>query len=205
MRHEAKTLGEFLWKASMYARSGYTRYALRAIPEGKDLEAVDNKIMKAYDVTFCRMKRKRRRKEGRANVVYVRFKHEFLLLAEQGEHPEFDRIAGRDMAKVPLILSGYAVKIKNHRVSVTVSKKRWAVIAEMAQGMALHDKGKVERFIRGISPFTHRGILRQKFRLVRKINRRRKTAGLKQLCWEEIENNSLRQRLKRRKSRSKHS
>ncbi len=84
--YQAKTLGIFLKKVAFdYARYGYTEYALREIPEGKDIGEVEEKLIKQYRVTRCRMERARRKKAGRANVVLLMHRRWFVLLGTQGK------------------------------------------------------------------------------------------------------------------------
>jgi hypothetical protein len=52
---------------------------------GKDIRAVDEKLLRVYGVTYHYTTRAKRRKSGEANVAYVRYKRRFILMAQPGE------------------------------------------------------------------------------------------------------------------------
>lgn len=186
-RHNIQSLSLFLAKIALYVRYGYTRYAIRQIPEGKDLIATDFKIVRAYEITFSRPKRSKRKKQGLANVMYLRYKNTFILLATEGEHETFNNIDSIDLKQHPIIFSGYTVFIKNHKPCVQISKRRFKVVKKITIEMTLHNHGKVTRWLRSITPFNRfKGINQQRWKLYKQVNKKRKAAGLTKINWQEV-------------------
>ncbi len=165
------------WESS-YGRYGYCMYALREIPEGKDLDGIDEKVRFAYKVTYCRMTRLRRKKDGMANVVYIRYRRSFILLGTSGAHESFSRIVTHDINTVPLHFKGYSIGVKGGGPSVMITADRMKKIAAIANGIGLHNEGKVTDFFQSISPYTFPGVVGQIRALLFRVNRKRKRAGL---------------------------
>ncbi len=180
----ADSLGWFLSKMALYLRYGYFFYSVIEIPEGRDLEKIDQKIVKTYEVSFCRVKRKRRREKGLSNAIYIRFDHIFILMATEGEHGYFGEIPFRDFRDEPLHFSGYSIGIKNGKPNVIISPKRFKAIRKQVSAIALHNETKLTSYFQRISPFKFAGISQQRWKLFREVNKRRKVAGLPQLEWE---------------------
>jgi len=181
--YQAKTLGIFLKKVAYdYARYGYTEYALREIPEGKDVAKVGQKLCEQYQVTRCRMARSRRKKGGQANVTLVMHRRWFVLLGTRGTHETFSRIVRRDLRTWPLHFMGYSVGMKGNTPWVMIAPRRWQRIEEIGQEIALHHTEKVHdffhRFLEQVSGFRFPGVIEQKKRLLSEVNERRQRAGL---------------------------
>jgi hypothetical protein len=120
-KYEAISLGEFLRKIAIdYLRYGYTRYAFRTIPDGKNLYEIDAKIMKVYGCTFSRALRHHRRRKGLASVVYIRFKNRFILVASGGSNEAFDKIDSLDFHSTPLHVDGYTIGVKRNKPCVMI-------------------------------------------------------------------------------------
>ena len=185
-RNEVNHLSLFLAKIALYARYGYIRYVVRQIPEGKDLNAVDLKILRSYEVTFSRWRRGQRKSQGLANVMYLRFGYTFILLATEGKHEAFDKLDSLHLKYHPFIFSGYMVTIKNHKPYVQMPKRRYIAVKRKTLEIALHNHGKVTRWLRSISPMKFRGVNDQRWKLCKEVNRRRKAAGLTPVVWDEI-------------------
>ncbi len=168
-----------MWKVAYhYVKYGYSLYAVREIPEGKDLDGIDLKIRSAYNVTYCRMTRLRRKKEGLSNVVYIRYRRFFILLGTPGAHESFSRIVVHDINTVPLHFKEYSIEIKGGKASVMISGDRMKKISAIAFCIALHRERSVTAFFKGISPYTFPGVVGQIRALLFRVNKRRKKAGL---------------------------
>ncbi len=184
--YQAKTLGIFLRKVAFdYARYGYTEYALREIPEGKDVARVGQKLCEEYRVTRCRMTRSRRRKGGQANVALVMYRRWFVLLGTSGTHETYSRIVRRDLKTWPLYFMGYSIGMKGNTPWVMIAPRRWQRIEEIGQEIALHNTEKVHdffhRFLERVSRLRFPGIIEQKKTLLGKVNERRRKAGLSKI------------------------
>ncbi|NER26426.1 MAG: hypothetical protein F6J89_02065 [Symploca sp. SIO1C4] len=179
-------LSKFIRKIAIdYLRYGYTRYAVRLIPEGKDLEKVDQTIITSYGVLFCRSARARQRAKGLANVVYLRFGQRFILLANQGKHPEVEKRDFKNFLDHELYIDGYTIGVKRNKPCVMVAPRRFRSIRKYALKIALYNKQRLTTFLQNISPFSYPGINEQKWKLFLAVNKLRKRAGLARIEWEE--------------------
>ena len=196
-KHQADTLGEFLGKVALYMRYGYLRYALRTIPEGKELTNVDEHIQRDFSISCDRMARMRRRQKGLANVVFVRFNHTVIRLATDGTHELFDKIDALDFRQNPLHFSGYSIGIKGHKPYIQITGRRFKAIRKQAHSMALHNHQKVTDYFKRISPYSFKGVADQRWKLFKEVNRRRKKAGLPRIQWEEVKKTNVSERFRR--------
>ena len=179
MSYQAQTLGSFLRRVAIdYVRYGYVRYALREIPPEKDPTLIDCKLVALYGVTRCRVTRMRRRKQGLANVQYVRFGHSFVLLATEGHHPIFENLRTFDIRSAPLYFRGYSIGVKQGKPCVMVAPNEWSKVQHRFSQIALHQKESVEHKLNSLPYYHFPGVIRQKLTLVTAINKRRKQAGL---------------------------
>src|SRR5437868_5921856 len=95
-RCEAGSLAGFIQQlTSRYVASGYVFYVVGRVPAGKDPRRVDAKLIARYGVDCSKFTRARRKRAGRANVHYLRYRDVFVLLATHGEHPFFEGEAGQ--------------------------------------------------------------------------------------------------------------
>src|SRR5581483_943572 len=76
--------------ACNYLPHGYFFFASGVIPEGKDPEVVDRKLIDKYGVAVSRQGRVRRKRAGFANIHYLRFGRFWVLLATHGVHHFFE-------------------------------------------------------------------------------------------------------------------
>ena len=193
---EVANLKKLLRQLNLYINYGYVRYALRTIPEDKDLKIIDEKISKVYAVTYCRTTRARRKKAGKANVIYLRLNRSFILLASEGEeHEACNKISSTNFLDRSLYFSGYSIGTKNQNVRgrgvlprawIEIAEERYSSIRKQLQGLALHNHQKVTDYFCRISPFYFAGINQQKWKLLLETNRTRKRAGLPQIKWSDI-------------------
>lgn len=190
MKYEAHSLGEMLRKVAIdYVRYGYYRYLLAEMPREKDAKVIDHKLLTLYKITYCRTRRARQRAKGEAVVAYVRFGHRFILLATEGDHTEIEKQNFKDCRVQPIHLSGYTIGVKNTKPCVQLSQKRYRALRKLLSRIALHNKTKLTDFFNRISPFSFPGILRQKYKLLKMVNTKRKKAGLTSLnFFDDLEN-----------------
>lgn len=100
--------------ATAYIPHGYWFYSQGFVPEGKDPEEVDAKLVAKYGAGLSKWQRARRKRIGLANVQYIRFGRIFLLMATKGTHPFFEEEAStiRDVRKTPIKVGGYAISAR---------------------------------------------------------------------------------------------
>jgi hypothetical protein len=179
MRYVVHSLGQFLFKVSVsYLRAGYVHYAIGVIPEHKDPEVVDRKLLAKYGITSCRMTRLRQRRQGQSSVMYLRLQRRFIILATDGQHLFFDEEQHHDCRQRPILFSGYSLGIKGGKPWVAIAPQRWIAICREAERMTLHNEIKITDYLHNISPLTFQGINEQRLKLVRAINRKRRAARL---------------------------
>lgn len=195
--YEVNNMGQFLFKLNHYLRYSYVYYYSREIKNRDDFQNVDTKLVLLYDVSFDRNLRASRKKKGIRNIIYIRYKNRFILLATQGFNHQFDKLSFLDFRVNSFLINGYSVKVKGSKPSIRLEKPRFEKAKAKAKTIAHHDVIKVTEFLsRGVSPFTFQGIQQQRWKLYQLINRRRKAGGLKPIHWEAINREGL---LSRRK------
>jgi hypothetical protein len=179
IQRQPSSLGDLLRRIAFdYVRFGYYRYAVRTIPEEKNLLQIDEKIRRTYGVTSCRTTRMRQRQEGRAVIEYLRWHHTFVLLATDGKHELFSKVRSYDIRETPLHLGGYSVGLRGKTVSIEVSRKIWGSVKRGVEKIELRERIEVEKVLASLPYFNFPGVVRQKWQLLQKINQRRKAAGL---------------------------
>lgn len=99
---------------SCYLPHGYWFYVPGYIPCGKDPVPVDRKLLAKYGIGISRQSRARRKQVGIANVHYIRYRQQFLLLATHGYHPFYDHEQAiiRDARRIPIRFYGYSLSVK---------------------------------------------------------------------------------------------
>lgn len=174
-----RSIGEFIRRIAIDSvRYGYVRYVVREIPEGKNTLAIDNKLRAHYKITSCRTTRMRRRQKQQAVLQYVRYGRQFVLLATEGKHDEFERLKFYDCRIAPIQVYSYSIGLKNGVVRVCIRHEVWSGTIKHFERLALHDIDKVEKKLHAL-PYCHfPGVVRQKQQLVSMINQKRSRAGL---------------------------
>lgn len=182
-RFIATTPVNFLYRISaVYLRHGYYRYKFFEIPQGKDVGGVEQKLVDCYDITTCRMKRARRKRQGLANVVFVRYERQFVLMATGGRQAQFDRLTTYDFRTTPFHFHDYSVGLLRHIPCVRVRQQLWCEVEKRLIRVALkHSRQELKRKI-GTLPYANfPGVYWQKIELAKQIDKRRRRAGLSPL------------------------
>lgn len=188
--------------AVAYITHGYWFYVAGEIPEGKDPAAVDVKLIERYGIAISKWARCRRKKQGLANMQYLRHRRFFVLLATKGRHEFFERERAsiRDVRRAPIKFAGYSIGCRKGR------DKRWHASVRINPGdhaglkAALAEIGlrrgadAVAREFARISFQPFGPVRRQLLEALRKVNRERKAAGLSVLSGECLR---LRRRIER--------
>jgi hypothetical protein len=170
-----------------YITNGYYFYVAGFIPENKDPTKTDNKILEAYEIAMSKWTRTRRKREGYANVHYLRYQRFYVIIANHGVHPFFASEATRlcDIRRQPVSFMGYSIGCRRargggeHHASVRINRERFAELKARFQNVAIHRT--VEELYSDLRhlPFEPYAPVRcQLGGLLRSINRRRKIAGM---------------------------
>ena len=197
-KYVAPTLGVFLHKIAIdYVRHGYYRYYQVKVNENKidQLERIDRKIVKSYKVTYHHTTRSLRKKRGEANIAYVRFGLDIILLATDGELPKGIKADQfKDVREKPIGYKGYTIEVRrimrkgaieDFTPILRLSLRRHKAIRKQLLSISLHNRQKVVYYFQRISPFMYPGILHQKWYLLKTVNKKRKAGGLKPISWIE--------------------
>lgn len=181
---EAPTLGVFLRKIAIdYVRYGYVYHSgIKQIPDNKQLWRIDKKLLTVYQVSYSSSVRVRKKSKGIARTAYIRFGREFLVLATVGEQTTnfqvFTKFPDRDFRVKPLVVHGYQIYLKGQTPVVEIETLRFARRARFIISQFAKHQNLVKALIDELSPLNFPGIVRQKRRVLEKVNARRKRANL---------------------------
>ena len=184
-RHEATSVAGFIQQLAVaYLTHGYWFFVTGVVPDGKDPQRTDAKLLGRYGVDISRWTRTRRKRQGLANVHYLRFRRFFVLLASHGRHPFFELEAGniRDARRTPIRFYGYAVSYRHGHAHVRIDGEDYLWLKEQLVGSACRRSATdlVAEFQR--VPFEpYAPVRRQLLCIWLAVNRQRKAAGLDQV------------------------
>lgn len=181
--------------AVAYITHGYWFYVAGEIPEGKDPAAVDAKLIERYGIAITKWARCRRKKQGLANMQYLRHERFFVLLATKGRHEFFrrERASFRDVRRVPIKFSGYSIGCRKGRdrrwhpsvgiaASVYEGVKAWAV--ELGTNRSVRE---ISVLLRQLPFQPYAPVRRQLSAMRRAVNRGRASASLPLLATDIFE------------------
>ena len=117
-----------------YLTNGYYFYVTGLIPPHKDPAKTDSKIMDAYGIAISKWTRTRRKREGPANIHYLRYQRFYVIIASHGVNPFFAAEAKRlrDIRRRPISFTGYSIGCRRARgggeyhASVRINRERFA-------------------------------------------------------------------------------
>ena len=169
------------------------------MPDEKDPATVDQKLLAKYGVELSRQQRARRKRAGQANLHYLRWEREWVLLATRGEHRFFTEEASniRDARRDPIHIGDYSLRVARgnflqraagdaealadyrHRVRVQIRRDKYrdlrAYFLEVAQRRSVESLSR-EFYLLPIEPYAP--VRKQLLNLLRLVNGVRKQAGL---------------------------
>lgn len=178
----ASTAAGFVQQLAVgYIGRGYYFYVTGTVPEGKDPEAVDQKLITKYGITESKATRARRKLAGFANVQLLRFNRFFVLLATHGEHKFFgeEQALIRDAREVPLKFGPYSVSYRRGHVQVRIAREEFRNLKALFVSAALRKSQEIlESELHALPYEPYAPVRRQLFRLLGMINRVRKAASL---------------------------
>lgn len=205
-RCEATSVEGFVqMMAANYLPHGYFFFVRGHVPNEKDPEAVDAKLMAKYGIGLSRQARARRKAAGLANLHYLRLERSWVLLATHGNHSFFTEEGGniRDCRRAPIDFSGYSITVKRGqflqkaaddepgtpdgklRVRVQVGRERYREIRAYLLEMACRrDAAWLEREFWNLPFEPYAPVRKQLLKLWRGVNRRRASAGLSSIAIE---------------------
>lgn len=184
-RYEAISVEGFVQQlAANYVANGYWWYVAGKIPERKDPQAIDEKLLDRYGIGISKWARARRKQSGLGNVQYLRHGRFFVLVATSGEHSVFlEEPTIRDIRRDPIRFHGYSIGCGKgsdgrYHASVRIHAEEYKRLKAYFLDLAVHrsvENLAVEfRRVR-FSPFAK--VRRQMLNILRAVNRARRTAG----------------------------
>ena len=188
-RCEATSVEGFIQQLAVgYVARGYLFYVAGSIPEGKEPQDTDERIIKKYGIDVSKFTRCRENKEGIAPIQYLRFNRFFLILAKHGEHRFFCEERGlRNIRVHPVRFAGYSVGSRKGRdgkwhASVRIERTEFKILKQCFLRMSLTASTEIltVRFAGlGFAPYAP---VRDQHRiLLRAVNKKRKAAGLEMI------------------------
>ncbi len=125
---EPATLDGFLSQLVRYVASGHYFYVTGMVPERKDPEQVDRKLVELYGIGGPKWERARRRLGEQAGMHYLRHGRFFVLMATHGRHIFFT-----DHEKNLCDIRRTALRVKGYSIRYTFSEveKRWKVFVRL--------------------------------------------------------------------------
>ncbi|MBA4105664.1 MAG: hypothetical protein C0485_07880 [Pirellula sp.] len=201
-RWEATSITGFVQiLACNYLPHGYWFYVSGNVPESKPPHVADRKLMEKYGVALSRGQRARRKQAGIANLHYVRFDRDWLLLATHGRHEFFleegDRV--RDVRKHPIHFAGYSLTVRKGdylqageaglaqpdgrwRVRVQVAREQLRMIKPYLLDLCTKRSATWLAYQMWNLPFEpYAPVRKQLLSLLRMINTKRQSAGMERL------------------------
>lgn len=172
--------------AVAYVTHGYWFYVAGQVPADKDPTVVDRKLVERYGVAVSKWARARRKRQGLANMQYLRHERTFVLLATKGRHEFFERERAsiRDIRRVPVKFAGYSIGCRKARdgrwhAAVRIESSQFADFRAHAEEVACQEtRASLFANLRDLTFEPYAGVRRQLLRTVRSIDRRRRVAGL---------------------------
>lgn len=181
-RYLTHSVGGFIQQAAVYyVQRGYWFYVLGHLPKGKPACRFDQKILQKYQIGLSKDQCYRRKRQGQANVQYLRYRETFLLLATEGTHPFFQDETNqiRDVRKFPLRVFGYRIAWQRGRVQVGLEEQTYRRLKTVFRRLALRaNPDLLARKFKTLPFEPYRPVYRQVRSLWKTVNRKRKTAGL---------------------------
>ncbi len=190
-RCEATSLKGFVQQlACNYLLHGYRWFVQGRIRDGKDPATVDESIVRRYGIDVSESSRYRRKQLGKANLQYLRFGQDFVLIATNGGHAfkdsEAKLIKDVEDEKSRILVHKYSVsrrrggkdgKLHSH---VQIESEYYKELKAMFIGMAFKTKLVAAMFYE--FPFEpYAPIQRQLVSILSQVNRRRQSRGLSKL------------------------
>ena len=194
-RSEATSIAGFVQQiACCYLRHGYWWYVTGRIPDGKDRQSVDRKLIEKYGIAVSESTRARRKRAGQANLQYLRHRDFFVILATRGNHRFFEEEAAciRDIRRSPLKFGGYSISYRpggrkrngepdpRRHAHVEIERQRYLDIRAHLLELAVHRSADNLALAFYQLPFEPYAPVRRQFlKLLRAVNEARRQAGFR--------------------------
>lgn len=198
-KYEVTSLVGFLQRVATHLLpKGYYFFVQGILPEGKNPQALDEKLLSRYDVVKTEGARRWRKSQGLGNVQYVRFKRSWILLATHGHHAiragEGDNL--NDVRRVPIRIGDYALYVRRGnylkkfagdeqptpdgrwRVRVLIAREPYRELCAYFLSIACHRRAcTLAEELVALPYEPYAPVRKQLLKLLRLINARRQASG----------------------------
>lgn len=207
-KYEATSVTGFVQRiATCLLRHGYVYYVQDRVPDGKDPRAIDAKLLAKYAVVQNEWRRARRKERGEANLQYLRYGRAWVLMATEGYHPmkTEEKSKLRDVRDAPIQIAGYSIYLKRGdykkkasadekpvpdakwHARVLISRERYCELRAYFLEIACRRSSEALAAEINALPYEpYKPVWRQLRKLVRTINKKRKSGGLTQVPMSAI-------------------
>lgn len=190
--------------ADNIVKYGNVKYVTGTIPDGRDPQEVDAKILNKYGIAVSRWTRSRRLGQGQVSVHYVRHQNFFAMFAPEprrGQSPWYEleewssekqvtmngsRIL--DVRRKPLVHGGYSIGFKHctatgrDHVTVRIHPLEYRALKAHFLQLAVHrSAGGLSREFNQFPFEPWAGVRMQRWNIFQAVNAARRKAGFAQL------------------------
>lgn len=183
-RCEAQSAEGFVQQlACNLVNHGYRYYVAAHVPAGKDVYAVDSKLIEGYGLDVSKWVQARRKARGQSKIAYLRCERFFVLIATDGEHVFFKRERWKDIRREPIEFAGYCIASSKgsdgrYHASVKIHPATFQERLSYLLGLAVHRSADaLTREFLSLKFTPYARVRRQLLRLLREVNEARRTAG----------------------------
>ncbi len=188
---EARSAAGFVSQLVKYIQSGHYFYVRCLVPEHKDPQRIDQKVLELYDIKRPRWRRERRNLKGSAGIHYLRYQNLFVIILSKGRHDAFYR----DHGDAVLDIRRMALKVFGYSIRYTFSRRdrRWKTFVRLNKRTEMElrshmltvctwetyrDKRRMEREFERLRWEPYSPVFEQLHHIWKRVNRRRKAAGM---------------------------
>jgi hypothetical protein len=190
-RYEVKSIDGFLSQAVRYIACGGHYFYIRVkVPDGKDPNAIAEKLLDRYDIRKKRWQRKRRHLKETASIHLLQFQEVIVIMLTKGEHKAFyddHQSQVRDIRRTALKAFGYSIRYtlseleKRHKVFIRLdaetNRKVKAHMLTICVWNAYRDSETLEREFRRLPYQAYEPVFAQLLTIARQVNRARRRRG----------------------------
>lgn len=193
-RCETTSIAGFIQQLAVsYVRNGYWFYVKGDIPKSKSPQNVDEKLIERYEVGLPRTTVSRRKRAGKSNVQYLRYRRTFVLIATKGEHRFFEEeTTFQDIRRNPLRIFGYSISFRKgadgkYHASVRIDEQEWKKHkVRLLEDCYYASPSRVGESFRTLPFEPYAPVRNQVLSVFREVNRRRKAAGLEDVPFSSL-------------------
>lgn len=189
-----------------YLTKGY-RYALSVVvPPEKKPEQIDAKIHECYSITYVKYKAQNKRRQGEATIKMVRHNYHVLILATTGIHDVYFRNPNVvDLTKGWAIFGRHQIGLtqdKKPKLKIRVTPAVYQTTLNRLRKRVRVPREQLEKEIRQLPWYKSRECMKQKYQIMRHLNREKKIHKQALIRYEGIKDQT-KQTTKRKKDSKK--